>query len=271
MDRLLSIVRRLRDPEHGCSWDCKQDFRSLIPCTLEESYEVCEAIEKGNFDELREELGDLLLQVVFHSTIAEEEGLFDFEAVAGEICDKLVRRHPHVFGNVTYASDEERIKAWEAAKSDERRRKAEKDESGTSSILDGLTSSLPALMFASKMQRRASIHGFDWTEAAPVFDKVEEELEELRDAWKSGHQAHVREELGDLLFVTVNLARHLQVESETALREASRKFESRFRYIEEQVARSGREFDDCPLEELDAFWDEAKVSLAGKSPAVSTD
>ena len=126
MNRLLSIVRRLRDPEQGCSWDRKQDFRSLIPCTLEESYEVCEAIEKGDFDELREELGDLLLQVVFHSTIAEEENLFDFEAVAGEICEKLVRRHPHVFGKVTYASDEERVKAWEAAKSDERRSKARK-------------------------------------------------------------------------------------------------------------------------------------------------
>jgi uncharacterized protein YabN with tetrapyrrole methylase and pyrophosphatase domain len=126
-------------------------------------------------------------------------------------------------------------------------------------------------MFASKMQRRASIHGFDWNETGPVFDKVEEELEELRDAWKSGQQSHIREELGDLLFVTVNLARHLQVDSETALREASRKFESRFRYIEEQVARSGRQIDDCPLEELDAFWDEAKISLAAKSSAVSTD
>lgn len=254
----------LRDPAGGCPWDREQDFVSLIPYTLEEAYEVRDAIERENFVDLREELGDLLLQVVFHSRIAEEQGLFDFEAVAGEICDKLVRRHPHVFGEIRYESDDQRVGAWEAAKAEERRNKNKC--SGTAhSVLDGIASALPALMFAAKMQQRASRHGFDWSKIPPVFDKVEEELEELREAWKSGDQAHIREELGDLLFVAVNLARHLGVEPESALTQASRKFERRFRYIEEQVAGSGRQLDECPLEELDAFWDEAKIVLKADS------
>jgi nucleoside triphosphate diphosphatase len=253
--RLLEIVARLRDPESGCPWDREQDFKSLIPYVLEEAYEVRDAIEREDFMELREELGDLLLQVVLHSRIAEERGLFDFETVAAEICAKLVRRHPHVFGDRHFENNEQRVKAWEAAKADERRKK---DRAG-SSALDGIASALPALMFAAKMQQRASRHGFDWPETAPVFDKVEEELGELHRAWKSGDRAHIREELGDLLFVAVNLARHLGVEPESALNQASRKFERRFHYIEKQVAESGRRLDQCALEELDALWDEAKI------------
>ncbi|MGH8551074.1 MAG: nucleoside triphosphate pyrophosphohydrolase [Methylococcales bacterium] len=255
--RLLEIVARLRDPERGCSWDLKQDFESLIPYLLEEAYEVRDAIERENFHELREELGDLLLQIAFHARIAEEQGLFDFDAVAGEICAKLVRRHPHVFGDLRYETDEQRAKAWESAKAEERQKKAE----ASHRALDGIAAALPALMFAAKMQQRASRHGFDWPEAAPVFDKVEEELEELRGAFESGDPEHIREELGDLLFVTVNLARHLRVEPESALNHASRKFERRFRYIEDQVLESGRKLDECALQELDALWDEAKIVL----------
>lgn len=255
--RLLEIVARLRDPQHGCPWDREQDFESLIPYLIEEAYEVRDAIERENFNDLREELGDLLLQVAFHSRIAEERGLFDFETVAGEICAKLVRRHPHLFGDLCYETNQQRVKAWETAKAGERRKKAKP----SSSVLDGVAAALPALMFAAKMQQRASRHGFDWPQAAPVFDKVEEELDELRGAWESGDPAQIREELGDLLFVTVNLARHLGVEPESALTLASRKFERRFHYIEERVAESGRQLDECELVELDALWDQAKITL----------
>ncbi|MGR9106337.1 MAG: nucleoside triphosphate pyrophosphohydrolase [Gammaproteobacteria bacterium] len=255
--RLLEIVARLRDPAHGCPWDKEQNFESLIPYLLEEAYEVRDAIERENFADLREELGDLLLQVAFHSRIAEEQGLFDFDAVAAEICAKLVRRHPHVFGDLRYENNEQRVRAWESAKADER----EKKNRTMVSVLDGIAAALPALMFAAKMQQRAARHGFDWHEAAPVFAKVEEELKELRSAWESGDSLHIREELGDLLFVTVNLARHLGVEPESALNQASRKFERRFHYIEEQVAKSGRHLNECALPELDALWDEAKIIL----------
>ncbi|MCI0654384.1 MAG: nucleoside triphosphate pyrophosphohydrolase [Methylococcaceae bacterium] len=255
--RLLEIVARLRDPERGCPWDREQNFESLSPYLLEEAYEVRDAIERQNTHDLQEELGDLLLQIAFHSRIAEEQGLFDFDAVAAEICAKLVRRHPHVFGDLRYETNQQRVRAWEAAKAEERRKKPQAGRSA----LDGIASALPALMFAAKMQQRASRHGFDWPEAAPVFDKVEEELEELREAYQSGDQANIREELGDLLFVTVNLARHLGVEPENALHHASRKFERRFRYIEQQVAEQGRQLDECALQELDALWEEAKIVL----------
>ncbi len=255
--RLLEIVARLRDPKRGCPWDREQDFGSLAPYLIEEAYEVRDAIEREDFNDLREELGDLLLQVALHSRIAEERELFDFEGVAAEICAKLVRRHPHVFGDLHYENNEQRARAWELAKAEERRKKA----GAAPSVLDGVASSLPALMFAAKMQQRASRHGFDWPETAPVFAKVQEELEELRAAWQSGDQAHIREELGDLLFVAVNLARHLGVEPEGALNQASRKFECRFHYIEKQIAETGRRLDECALQELDALWDEAKIVL----------
>lgn len=254
-------MARLREPEHGCPWDLQQSFASLIPYTLEEAYEVRDAIERENFDDLKEELGDLLLQVAFHSRIAEEQGLFDFEAVAGAICDKLVSRHPHVFGGIRFETDAQRVKAWEEAKAEERLNKKPTENTDDRSVLDGIASSLPALMFAAKIQARASQHGFDWSEVPPVFSKVEEELEELQEAFKSGDQKHIREELGDLLFVVVNLARHLDVEPENALNLASRKFERRFHYIEEQVYKSGRQLEECRLEELDAYWDDAKDVL----------
>lgn len=256
--RLLQIMAQLRDPEKGCSWDVKQDFYSLIPYTIEEAYEVADAIERDDWEDLRAELGDLLLQVVFHARIAEERRLFDFEQVAGAICDKLQRRHPHVFADMQFTSDEERKQAWEAAKAQERR---EKSPNGDDSVLSGIAVNLPALVQCEKVQNRAASHGFDWPEVEPVFEKVREELAEVREAWLSGDQAHIQEEVGDLLLVAVNLARHLKVNPEIALKESTRKFSRRFRYIEAQVAKSGRQLRDCELAELDAFWHEAKKVL----------
>ncbi|AAU90819.1 MULTISPECIES: nucleoside triphosphate pyrophosphohydrolase [Methylococcus] len=253
--RLLDIMARLRDPDTGCPWDLRQDFASLVPYTLEEAYEVADAIERGDFTDLRDELGDLLLQVAFHSRMAEERGLFDFEAVAAAIADKLERRHPHVFAGIDFASDAERLRHWETSKLEER---SEKNGQTGGSVLEGVATALPALMEAHKLQKRAARHGFDWDASAAVLSKVREELDELEQAVASGDTAHVREEMGDLLFALVNLARHLDVDAETALREGNRKFRRRFRFIEDCVSRSGKRLTDCTLAELDAFWDEAK-------------
>lgn len=254
--RLLEIMARLRDPEGGCPWDLEQSFASLAPYTLEEAYEVVDAIERRDFEDLRDELGDLLLQVVFHARLAEESKLFDFESVARAIGDKLVRRHPHVFEGREFGDDRERLRYWESSKVDERRaRRPEEDRGG---ILDGVAPSLPALMQAQKLQERASRHGFDWPDAEPVFQKLMEELDELDEARTSGDGAKIREELGDLLFVLVNLARHLDVDAETALKASNRKFERRFRYIEQRLHAQGRALSEVPLEALDALWDEAK-------------
>lgn len=257
--QLLDIMSQLRHPEEGCAWDLKQDFASLIPYVIEEAYEVVDAIERNDLDDLRAELGDLLLQVVFHAQIAKERGLFTFEQVSAGICDKLIRRHPHVFADAVFNSDEERHQAWEQAKAEERR---EKSRTATqSSVLSGVAASLPALMECEKIQDRAARHGFDWPDVLPVFAKVEEELEEIKDAWESGDQAHIQEEVGDLLLVAVNLARHLNVNPELALKESTKKFSRRFRYIEQQVESSGRQLLDCELAELDAYWNEAKIVL----------
>ena len=249
-------MARLRDPETGCAWDVKQDFHSLIPYTIEEAYEVADAIERGDFEDLRGELGDLLLQVVFHSRIAEERGLFDFEQVAAAIGDKLVRRHPHVFADVRFDTDEERQRAWDEAKAIERQAKSQPQDA--ESVLSGVAASLPALVQCEKIQNRAASHGFDWPDTEPVFDKVQEELQEVHEAWQSGDQAHIHEEVGDLLLVAVNLARHLKVNPEIALRDATKKFTRRFNYIEKQVQATGRVLRDCPLDELDALWGDAK-------------
>lgn len=257
--RLLDIMAQLRHPDTGCEWDLKQTFASLVPYTLEEAYEVVDAIERNDLDDLKSELGDLLLQVVFHARLADELGEFSFDDVAATISDKLIHRHPHVFGDANFANDEERHQAWEAAKEIER--KAKKNTEQTASILDGIAAALPALLHCEKTMTRASLHGFDWTSAEPVFDKVQEELDEVKEAWQSGDQAHIEEELGDLLLVSVNLARHLNVTPETALKAATRKFSRRFQYIEQQVAASGRAVKECELQELDALWDEAKIKL----------
>ncbi len=253
--RLIEIMARLRDPEHGCPWDKQQDFTSLIPFTLEEAYEVADAVERGDFADLRDELGDLLLQVAFHARVAQERELFDFEDVAQSICDKLVRRHPHVFEGMEFGSDEERLHFWENSKLEEHREKTGQTPEGA---LSRVAASLPALMRAQKLQKRAARHGFDWTEIGPVFAKVEEELAETRAAWESGDQKHIEEEVGDLLFVAVNLARHLGADAESALRASTAKFTRRFSHIEQRLKESGRSASETSAEELDDLWEAAK-------------
>lgn len=254
--RLLDIMARLRDPEGGCPWDLEQTFASLAPYTLEEAYEVVDAVERADYDDLRDELGDLLLQVVFHARLAEERRLFDFDSVARAIGDKLVRRHPHVFEGREFADDRERLRYWEASKLDERREK--QAEENASSILDGVAGSLPALMQAQKLQQRTARHGFDWSDVGPVFAKLQEELAELDAARAIGDAAKIREEVGDLLFAAVNLARHLDVDAETALKASNRKFERRFRYIEDRIRADGLEVAASALDRLDGLWEEAK-------------
>jgi len=255
--RLLHVMQQLRDPETGCSWDKKQDFTSLIPYTLEEAYEVIDAIERNDMQDLKGELGDLLFQVVFHAHIAEEQGIFDFEQVAKTVADKLIRRHPHVFSDTVYANEAEQKQAWEQLKASER---AEKEQQNHT-ILSGVAKNLPALVQCKKIQDRAAHHGFDWPNVEPVYDKVLEELDEVKEAWESGDQEHIEEEVGDLLLVAVNLARHMNVDPEQALKKSTQKFTKRFEYIEEKVLQSGREVKQCELSELDNLWNEAKIAF----------
>lgn len=254
---LLEIMAHLRHPDKGCPWDLKQDFYSLIPYTIEEAYEVADAIERNDFDDLCSELGDLLLQVIFYSQLAQEQNVFDFEQVTQTLIDKLVNRHPHVFGDAVFSNDEERQQAWEQAKINERKSKSPEKES----VLSGVAKNLPALVRCEKIQDKAANHGFDWPTVEPVFDKVLEELDEVKEAWQSGDQAHVQEEVGDLLLVSVNLARHLNVKPETALNQANQKFINRFHYIEQQLQIAGKKIEETELVELDRLWDEAKKHL----------
>ncbi|WP_372715726.1 nucleoside triphosphate pyrophosphohydrolase [Immundisolibacter sp.] len=253
--RLLELMAHLRDPQHGCAWDLKQDFASVAPYTLEEAYEVADAIARADFDDLRQELGDLLLQVVFHAQMAQEAGLFDFEDVAATICDKLQRRHPHVFGDAVFETDAERAAAWEAAKQAERATRPGADDG----VLAGIALALPALRRAQKLQQRAAGVGFDWPDVTPVLNKLDEELAEMREALSEGDRAAVADELGDVLFVLANLARHLDLDAEDSLRGGNAKFERRFAYIEARLRQVGRSARDCTLEELDQLWDAAKA------------
>ena len=264
LNDLLHLMARLRDPQHGCPWDLQQNYASIVPHTLEEAYEVADAIESGDFDHLPGELGDLLFQVVYYSQLAKEEGRFDFSTVIDAITRKLIRRHPHVFpdGDL-YGSpelprlDEAAIKQrWEEIKAEERAEKAAAPEQ--LSLLDDVPSALPALSRAAKLQKRAAQVGFDWPEALPVVDKVREELGEVLEAMSENDPEAIAEELGDLLFVVVNLARHLKVDPENALRAANGKFERRFRFIEQALREAGRPIESCDLEALDALWGEAK-------------
>jgi ATP diphosphatase len=264
LHRLLSIMARLRHPETGCPWDLQQDFASLIPYTLEEAYEVADAAERGDPDDLCEELGDLLLQVVFHARVAEEARLFDFETVAGTIADKLIRRHPHVFAGMAFENDSERQRYWEDAKQLERQQKGRAEPAA--SVLGDIPRGLPALMTAQKLQKRAARHGFDWPDIAPVFDKLHEELDELKAACQAADAHNIQEELGDLLFVIANVARHLGVDAEACLRAGNRKFTRRFQHIEGRVAARGGILTDHTLAELDALWDEAKRIERGQAP-----
>ena len=251
IDRLLAIMERLRDPERGCPWDREQDFATIAPYTIEEAYEVGDAIERGDMAALKDELGDLLLQVVFHARMAEEAGLFDFDGVAEAISDKMVRRHPHVFGDAEIASVAAQNEAWEAHKAAERAAKA-----GHQSVLDGIALALPALLRAAKVSKRAARIGFDWPDADSVIDKIEEEIAELEDEMDdNAPKAVLEEELGDLLFAAANLARKLDIEPETALRRATAKFERRFRQVEALAAERGIGSD---LDALEALWQEVK-------------
>ena len=253
VERLLEIMAALRDPQGGCPWDLEQDFRSIAPYTLEEAYEVADAIERGNLGDLREELGDLLLQVVFHAQMAQEQGAFDFDDVAQGICDKMVRRPPHVFGDETVESAAAQTENWERLKADEKAARA------ASGLLDDVPLSLPALTRAAKLTRRASRAGFDWGDASGPRRKVDEELAELDEAVaEAADQDAVEAEFGDLLFTLVNYARHLGVDPEAALRRSNEKFLRRFRYVEKQLKSAGLTGPEAGLERLDAWWEEAK-------------
>lgn len=261
---LLHLMARLRDPQHGCPWDLKQDYASIVPHTLEEAYEVADAIERRDFAQLPGELGDLLFQVVYYSQLAREEGRFDFAAVVDAITTKLVRRHPHLFPDgdlygalATPKLDEATLRQrWEAIKAEERATRAGAPQQ--LSLLDDVPLALPALSRAAKLQQRAAQVGFDWPAALPVVDKLREELDELLEAISTANQAAIAEEVGDLLLVAVNLARHLNVDAEAALRAGNAKFERRFRFMEAALREAGRAWDSCSLEALEALWAQAK-------------
>jgi tetrapyrrole methylase family protein/MazG family protein/ATP diphosphatase len=258
IDRLLAIMARLRDPDAGCPWDQEQTFETIAPYTIEEAYEVADAIERGDHADLKDELGDLLLQVVFHSRMAEEAGLFDFEDVARSINAKMVRRHPHVFGEETYGSLAEQKAGWEDLKAEERDRKGR-----AASLLDDVPTGLPALTRAVKLSKRAARVGFVWPSVKEVMDKLHEEVEELEAEIAAGDLEKARQEMGDVLFVVANLARTLDVDPEDSLRFANAKFARRFRYIEERLAERGKTPEQSDLAEMDALWDEAKVRERG--------
>lgn len=271
IDDLLAIMARLRDPEGGCPWDLEQTFASIVPYTIEEAYEVADAIERGDIQDLQDELGDLLLQVVFHSRMAEEDGHFAFNDVVGAICAKMIRRHPNVFADaITEDANAQRV-AWEDLKAQERAAKAvRRVNSGESqddtvapvrhSVLDGLPVSLPALTRALKIQNRVGRVGFDWPETIQVIDKIEEELEEVRDELNAPEldQERIAEEIGDLLFAVTNLARKAEVDPESALRHANAKFEKRFRAVEERLEKLGKSPETSDLEEMEALWAQVK-------------
>ena len=252
IDRLLAIMARLRDPDRGCPWNREQNFATIAPYTIEEAYEVADAIEREDMTALKDELGDLLLQVVFHARMAEEAGLFAFDDVAQVIADKMERRHPHVFGDAEIASIAAQNEAWEAHKAAEREAKGE-----AASVVEGVAIALPALVRAAKISRRAARIGFDWPDADSVIDKIEEELDEIEDAIDDrAPPAALEEEIGDLLFATANLARKLDIEPETALRRATAKFERRFRRVETLTAERGIGRN---LDALEALWQEVKA------------
>ncbi len=261
MDTLLAIMARLRDPERGCPWDVEQDFSTIAPYTIEEAYEVADAIARGDMAHLREELGDLLLQVVFHARMAEEAGHFAFADVVEAINEKMIFRHPHVFGE-----EHERGRMeegfWDKAKDAEKARKAAQDGAGSdappSSALDDVPLALPALTRAAKLQKRAARCGFDWPDVSGVLDKVAEEARELAAAVGAADKAAMEDELGDLLFSIVNLARHLKLDPEKALRRASGKFERRFRAAESAARNAGKKLEELDPRQLDALWKAAK-------------
>ncbi|MGQ9370834.1 nucleoside triphosphate pyrophosphohydrolase [Azospirillum sp. A39] len=264
IDRLLDLMARLRDPQRGCPWDLEQSYRTIAPHTIEEAYEVADAIEQGDMAALKDELGDLLFQVVYYAQFAREDGLFDFEEVAGAVTDKMIRRHPHVFGPEEVKTAEHQTSRWEEHKAAERAAKAA-EEGREPSALDGVTPGLPALTRALKLQRRAARVGFDWTEPRDILDKIEEEVGELRAEMDGGGAPErIADELGDLLFALVNLARRLDVDPESALRGTNAKFDRRFRRVEALLAERGRRPEGSTLDEMETLWRQAKGEEPGR-------
>ena len=259
LERIIEIMRQLRDPETGCPWDVEQDFSTIAPYTIEEAYEVADAVQRGNVDDIRDELGDLLLQVVFQARIAEEAGLFTLADVARGISDKMVDRHPHVFGGEDRPQIEEKSGRWEAIKA------AERASKGKTGVLDDIAAGLPPMLRALKLQKRAARVGFDWANMDDIIAKLNEETAELRAEVSSDSvdQTRVIDEVGDVLFVAVNLARRAGVDPETALMACNLKFEQRFRYIEHHADKIGKSMDDMSLDEMEALWQEAKTRPAG--------
>jgi MazG family protein len=263
-ENLVQIMARLRGP-NGCPWDKEQDRNTLKPMLVEETYEVLEAIDNNDSDGLSEELGDLLLHVVFQSQLGKEDGTFDIDKVIDGICGKLVRRHPHVFGTEKASSSEEVIKNWEAIKAQEKATKLKGRTPEQRSLLEGIPSKLPALHEAHQISSKAARVGFEWPDIEGVFDKLKEETHELREAMtgpEASRQARLEDEIGDILFVIVNLARFLKIDSESALKRANRKFKTRFQHMEAQLARLGRSIDGASLDELENLWREAKAQTA---------
>lgn len=265
LERLLAVMARLRDPINGCPWDREQSFASIAPYTIEEAYEVADAIASGDMASVKEELGDLLFQVVFYAQMAREEGRFDFADIAQAIAEKMERRHPHVFGDAKIESAAAQTLAWEATKARERTAGAnDKSANKPGSILDGVARALPALSRAEKLTKRAARHRFDWPEAAQVLDKIEEEIRELRvEIAAQAPKARLTDELGDLLFACANLARKLELDPEAVLREANDKFERRFRRVEVLLEARGRAPGESTLEEMDGLWDDVKAEERG--------
>ncbi len=256
MRELIEIMAQLRDPDNGCPWDQRQTYQSIVPYTLEEAYEVADAIQRGDMQELRDELGDLLFQTVFYSQIAKEQGHFDFNDVARGICDKMIRRHPHVFGDARYDGEAELRQAWEQHKAAER---ATRNETPIDSQMDGVARALPALIRAEKLQKRAARVGFDWPDAAGAFAKTREEFDEVEAELRSGDPDRLQDELGDMLFAMVNVVRLLGCDAEQALSRANEKFERRFRHMEKLQSKAGGDgLEPLSLDELERLWERAK-------------
>jgi nucleoside triphosphate diphosphatase len=263
--RLIEIMAALRTPKTGCPWDLEQSFGTIAPYTIEEAYEVADAVTRGDLDDLRDELGDLLLQVVFHARMAQEQDAFDFGDVVMAITEKLIRRHPHVFGDTHDLTPDQVKGLWSKIKAEEKAERAARDRKAgkeplPAGVLSDVPAGLPTLGRALKLQAKAGTVGFDWNDPKAVLDKIEEEAKEISSAIESGSQDEAAEEIGDLLFAVVNLARHLKVDPETALRAANAKFERRFASIERALVKQGKKPEQATLAEMDALWDEAKAA-----------
>jgi ATP diphosphatase len=260
LQRLLDIMARLREKDGGCPWDLEQNFKTIAPHTLEETYELVEAIENGDAQAIKEELGDVLFQVVFHAQMGREASLFDFDGVAAQVADKMIERHPHVFGARDVETAHDVVVNWEKDKETKRALSA-KDEGRSLSVLDGVSTALPAAIRAVKLQKRAARVGFDWSNARDVLAKIEEEIGELgQEISDNADKDHLEDELGDVFFAVTNLARKLDIDPETALRRTNRKFERRFRGIEKALAKQGRKISEASLDEMERLWNEIKAN-----------